>query len=182
MKSHDELTTWYQDNVTNTADSREKAERDRDYYDNKQWTATEQAELKKRKQPIITINRIKPKVDSLIGLEIQSRVDIKAFPRNPDDQQSSEAATDSLRYIADNNDFDQTKTAAAFNMFVEGTMAGIVEVEKTPKGFEIRPRQIPWDRLILDVRATRKNASDARFMGMAIWMDQRCCKGLVSRC
>ena len=171
MKSHDELAQWYQDFVTSTSDSRELAERDRDYVDNKQWTAEEQAILRKRKEPIVTINRIKPKIDSLIGLEVQSRVDVKAFPRTPKDEQSAEAATDSLRYIADNSDFDQVKTDAAYNLFIEGTCGGVVEVEKTSRGFEVRPHHIPWDRLIIDPRSCRKDGKDARWMGMAIWMD-----------
>lgn len=170
MKTLDDLTKWYQDFVLQTANSREEAERDRDYYDNKQWTSEEITALNKRKQPVVTINRIKPKIDSLIGLEIRNRVDIKAFPRTPTDEGAAEATTDALKYVADNTDFDQVKTEAAYNMFIEGTMAGIPEVVKTAKGFEVENRHIPWDRLIYDFRSTKKDYTDARFMGMAVWM------------
>ena len=171
MRSHEDVKKWYLDTVSQTTESRAQCERDRDYYDNKQWTDAEVTELKKRKQPVITVNRIKPKIDALIGLEISSRVDIKAFPRTPNDEESADAATDSLRYVADNSDFDQVKTDAAYNLFIEGTMAGIVEVEQTAKGFEIKPRHIPWDRFFIDKYATRKDGRDAKFMGQAIWMD-----------
>lgn len=178
MKSHDEVKQWYLDAVNQSQDSRAAAERDLDYYHNKQWTASEEAELKKRKQPVVTINRIKPKVDALIGMEIQSRVDIKAFPRNPNDEQSSEAVTDSLRYIADNSDFDQVKSDSAFDLFVPGTMLGIVEVEKTARGFDVMPRQIPWDRGFIDPHSCRKDGKDAKYMGQAIWMDAEDAKEL----
>lgn len=162
---------WYLDAVTQSQDSRTHAERDRDYYDNKQWTSAEIAELNKRKQPVITINRIKPKVDAIIGMEISGRVDIKAFPRTPKDEESAEAATDALRYVADNSDFNQVKSDGAFNLFIEGEMAGIVEVEKKGNTFEIMPRYIPWDRFFKDPHSGRKDGKDAKYMGQAIWMD-----------
>lgn len=178
MKSHDDLKQWYLDTLTHTQDNRALCERDRDYYDNKQWTSDEENELKKRKQPVITVNRIKPKIDSIIGLEIRSRVDIKAFPRTPNDEAGAEAATDSLRYIADNKDFDQIKTEVAEDLFIEGTAAAIVEVEKTKKGYEVCPRVIPWDRFFIDPHSVRKDGKDALFMGQAIWLEEDVAKAM----
>lgn len=171
MIEFEQLKKWYLSAIDESQGNRALCERDRDYYDNKQWTGEEIKELEKRKQPVVTLNRIKPKVDSLIGIEIQSRVDPKAYPREPDSEDSAEAATDALRYVADNADFDQVKTDAAYNLFIEGTCAAIVEVEKTAKGFEIFPRHIPWDRFFKDMHSNRKDGKDAKFMGQAIWMD-----------
>jgi hypothetical protein len=173
MTEFSDVKQWYLDTVNATVDARQKCERDRDYYDNKQLTSEEEAELKKRKQPIVISNRIKTKIDATLGLEIRSRVDIKAFPRTPKDEESAEAATDSLRYVADNSDFDQVKTDTAFNILVEGTGASICEVERTKKGFEIMPRHIPWDRFFIDPHSSRKDGKDAKFMGQAIWMDEQ---------
>jgi hypothetical protein len=83
-----------------TREARTKAERDRDYYDEKQWTADEIATLDARGQPAITFNRIKRKVNSMTGLEKQTRKDPKAFPRNPDDEQAASAATDACAMCA----------------------------------------------------------------------------------
>ena len=181
MRTHDDTKQWYLDAVNQTVDSRKECELDRDYYDNIQHTSEEISELNKRKQPPVTDNRIKPKTDTFIGTEINSRVDIKAFPRNPGDEQSGEAVTDALRYVADNSDFDQTKTDAAYNLCIEGTMAGIVEVEKTPKGFDVMPRHIPWDRFFIDPHSSRKDGKDAKFMGQAIWMDLEDAKELFPK-
>lgn len=172
MKELEDAKQWYLDSVNATVDARPKAERDRDYVDLKQWTAEEEAELKRRKQPITVSPEIKENIETIIGLEIQNRTDIKAFPRNPGDEDAAEAATDALRYIADNTDFDQTKTSCAFNLLVEGTMAGIVEVKKTKKGFEVSPGHIPWDRFFIDQHASRKDGKDAKHMGQAIWLDK----------
>ena len=172
MKSHEDVKQWYLDTLEHTQSNRALCERDRDYYDGKQLTEAERRELKKRGQPPVVSNRIKPKIDSMLGLEIRSRTDIKAFPRTPNDEQGAEAATDSLRYVADNKDFDQIKTQAAENIFIEGTAAAIVEVEKTKRGFEVCPRSIPWDRFFIDTHSTRKDGKDALFMGQAIWMEE----------
>ena len=171
MIEFERLKNWYLDTITESVTNRELCERDRDYYDNKQWTSEERSALEKRGQPVVTLNRIKPKVDSLIGLEIQSRVDAKAYPREPNSEDAAEAATDALRYVSDNADFDSVKTEAAYNLFIEGTCAAIVEVDKTVKGFEIFPRHIPWDRFFKDPHSSRKDGKDAKFMGQAIWMD-----------
>ncbi len=45
-----------------TNESRTLSERCRDYYDGYQWTEDEREALRARKQPCITNNRIKPKV------------------------------------------------------------------------------------------------------------------------
>jgi hypothetical protein len=172
MKEHEELKRWYLDAVDATVDSRALSERDRDYVDLKQWTAEEEKELKARKQPITVSAELKENIETIIGVEIQSRVDIKAYPRNPDDEETAEAATDSLRYIADNSDFDQTKTECAYNLLVEGTMAAITEVKQTKSGFDIIPSQIPWDRFFIDAHSSKKDGKDAKFMGQAIWVDK----------
>jgi len=171
MIDFERLKTWYLDTINESVTNRQLCERDRDYYDNNQWTPKERSVIENRGQPVITNNKIKPKVDALIGLEIQSRVDAKAYPREPNSEDAAEAATDALRYVTDNADFNKTKTEAAYNLFIEGTCAAIVEVDKTVKGFEIFPRHIPWDRFFKDPHSSRKDGKDAKFMGQAIWMD-----------
>ena len=77
------LVGYYENFVDHTEDARQLSERDRDYYDGKQWTDEEIETLQKRGQPAIVVNRIKPKVDFLLGVERQQRTMPKAFPRTP---------------------------------------------------------------------------------------------------
>ncbi len=72
-----------------------------DYYDSDQFTADELGKLNARGQPAIVINRIKPAINGMIGVTEKGRSDPKAWPRNPGDADSADAATDVLRYIAD---------------------------------------------------------------------------------
>lgn len=103
-----------------TYDARKRSERDRDYYDGQQWTRAELDTLAKRGQPALTVNYVKRKVEYLRGFERRMRSDPKAFPRTPHEDQLAEAATDSLRYVADQNDFDVTRSDVYEDMLIEG--------------------------------------------------------------
>ena len=61
----------------------------------------ELAELRKRGQPPVIDNRIKTKIDYLVGLEKQQRVKPKAFPRTPQHEDDADGATEALRYVAE---------------------------------------------------------------------------------
>lgn len=168
----DTLKDWYKAAVEQSYNARLESENDRDFYDGKQWTSEELKELKKRRQPAVVENLIKPQIDTLIGLEITSRTDIKGFPRNPQDDKAAEAATDALRFIADKNDFDQIKTDVAENVFIEGYAAGITEVVPKGNGFEVVTNHIHFDRYFIDPHSMRKDGKDKKYDGMAIWMDR----------
>src|SRR4051812_32476496 len=73
----------------NTRASRALSEKCRDYYDGKQWTDTEEKTLKKRGQPCITDNKIRDKVDTLLGMEKQMRTDPKAYPRTEKEEEAA---------------------------------------------------------------------------------------------
>ena len=154
-----------------TQESREKAERDRDYYDEKQWTAEEKSALEKRGQPAVTYNRIKRKVNAMLGLERQTRKDPKAFPRNPQDEGAAQAATDALRYVCDDSRWDEKRSAAAKNLAIEGTCAIMVGVKRSRDGIDPDIRPISWDRLYHDPHSVEFDFADASFMGVVIWMD-----------
>jgi len=144
-----------------TRDARLLAERDRDYYDEKQWTSEEITALKQRGQPVVVFNRIKRKVNAMQGLEKQSRKDPRAFPRNPSDEDSARAATDALRFVCDQSDWDSHRSEAAFHIAVEGTGAIFVGFGAGKDGQDPSVRNIPWDRLYWDPHSTSALASDS---------------------
>jgi len=154
-----------------TQESRKLAERDRDYYDEKQWTADEKAALEKRGQPAVTFNRIKRKVNSMTGLEKQSRKDPKAFPRNPDDEDAARAATDAIRFVCDRSRWDDKRSQAAKELAIEGTCAVMVGVTQTKDGIDPDIRRIAWDRFYYDPHSGEFDFADAKFMGVVVWMD-----------
>lgn len=161
----------FEDAESATRDARIKAQRDRDYYDEKQWTADEVATLELRGQPAITVNRIKRKVNAMMGLEKQTRKDPKAFPRNPDDEQAAKAATDALRYVIEDSRWDDKRSQAGKELAIEGTCAIMVGVKRTRAGIDPDVRRIAWDRFYYDPASSEFDFADAAFMGVVVWMD-----------
>ena len=167
------LVSWVEEAEETTDAARKAAERDRDYYDGKQLTASEKAELRKRGQPDIIINRIKPKVDYLMGFEAANRTDPRAFPRTPQDEDASEAATDALRFIKDRTELDQSFSNVWQNMLIDGYGGLELVIEPGPNGTsEIAVKQWEWDRLFYDPHSRKLDFSDARYLGGYVWMDE----------
>ena len=161
----------FEESEEQTQDARQKAERDRDYYDEKQWTADEKAKLENRGQPAITYNRVKRKVNAMMGLEKQTRKDPKAFPRNPDDEAAASAATDALRYVCEDSRWDDKRSLAAKELAVEGTCAVMVGVRQSKGGIDPDIRRVPWDRFYYDPHSSEFDFADAAYKGVVIWMD-----------
>lgn len=166
------LVQWFEDAEESSNAARAASERDRDYYDNKQLTAAELAELKKRGQPDIIINRIQTKVNYLLGYEASQRTDPRAFPRTPQDEDAAAACTDALRYIKDKSDLGQTFSMCWENQLIEGFCAAEIIIEPSAEGdAEIRVEHWPWDRLFYDPHARYADFRDARYKGGVVWMD-----------
>jgi hypothetical protein len=167
------LVQWHEAADQSTSDARLESERDRDYYDGKQWTDEEVAKLTKRKQPVVTINRIKPKVDFLKGQEQQRRMMPRAFPRNPADEESASAATDAIRFVLDQSKWDRERSGCFDNHAIEGACGVDVMVYQKPDGeYCIESKQIMWDRMWWDPHSRMRDFSDAKYKGQFVWMDE----------
>lgn len=154
------------------ANARKLAHRDRDWHDNfndSQWSGQEKAVLEKRRQPIVTSNRIKRKVGMLCGLEQRQRSDPAAFPRKPNDEVSADIATDVLDYIETDTRFDNTASQSFRDLAIEGIEACEVIVEAPDK---IRINILQYDGFFYDPRSKKRDFSDARYLGYQDWFDE----------
>lgn len=170
---HETLVQWFEDSEEATLDSRTLSERDRDYVDNKQFTAAELKALEKRGQPAIIINRIKSKHQYLMGYEATQRTQPRGFPRTPNDEDAADACSDALRYVGDKADAAQRFSQVWDNMLVEGY--GGVEVKVTPDGKgggDIEILQAHWDRSFYDPHSREHDFEDARYKGLVVWLDE----------
>jgi len=169
------LVRYFEEAEAGTRRARELSERDRDYHDNfddNQWTAAEKAALRKRGQPITTSNHIKRKIATLKGAEMRTRTDPKAFPRNPQDEESAEVATMALRFIGDQNNYNSLRSKVYENMLVEGTGGIDVIAEPAPNGKKrVKFIRVPWDRLGADPHSAAEDFSDAKYRFIVIWRD-----------
>jgi hypothetical protein len=138
-----------------------------DYYDSDQLTPAERAALLRRRQPPIVVNRVKPAINGIVGVAERSRSDPRAWPRNPGETDTADAATDILRYICDFNRFKSLKRDCFLDMLVPRTMAALMGVDDD---LNVTITQIRWEEFFGDPRARRRDFKDARFLGVAKWM------------
>ncbi len=163
--------SMFEEAEDSTYEARLNSERDRDYYDGLQLSQEEVNELRRRGQPPIVINRVRRKVNFLKGLEVQRRVDPRAFPRTPAHEIDAEGATSALRFVASNTNFDKIRTAVWAHMLVEG-YGGVEILHEEARGqVEIVANLYSWDRLFYDPHSSELDFSDARYIGSVAWMD-----------
>lgn len=171
-----DLVRMFEESEDATYTARKDSERDRDYVDNKQLTSKELAALEKRGQPPVIDNRIKTKIDYLVGLEKQQRVKPKAFPRTPKHEADADGATEALRYVVEEQDYESKRSAVWRNVLVEGAGGVGVSVKQAVDyqgrpGIEIELRKIAWDRMFADPHSSELDYSDAGYKGVVVWMD-----------
>ena len=167
----DKLVEYVNSSDDATLESRELSEKCRRYYDSEQWSADEVAKLNKQKQAATVINRIKPKMDGLMGMEKANRTTVKTFARTPKHEKASVACTESIRFVLQDNFYHQLRSSAWENALIEGTCGVEVVVEPKDRENRITIRHLMWDRLIYDPHSRRKDFSDARYLGQVVWMD-----------
>ena len=168
----DKLLKWYDDADEASLDSRENSERDRDYYDGYQWTDDEIETMTKRGQPPIVVNRIRRKINYVLGYEQRLRTDPRAMPRTPKHEEAAKAATDALRYIVETNRFDRLKSSVFANMVVEGFGGCEISLKQSRNGIDIILKHVHWDRLFYDPHSRERDFSDARYVGTVTWIDE----------
>lgn len=152
----------------------------RHYYHGDQLTAEQLRVLDRRKQPATIRNKIDRKVNAVVGLVERLRQDPKAYPRTPEEEErgGAEVATASIRYVLDtpNEDDDDWATSAAEGAR-NGSVNGIFGIELSLITGDNGDPDISYalvdnDAFFYDPRSVRFSFSDARFMGVAKWVDE----------
>jgi hypothetical protein len=139
------------------------------YYDGDQFTDNERRILEARGQPALVFNHVKPAVNAIIGIVERGRTDPKGWGRTPQDQEAAEVATDGLRYVSDVTRFNATARECLQDFLIWGVVAGINEINE---GQEPGIRRIRPEEFFYDPYSRDRDFSDARYMGIAKWMDE----------
>lgn len=167
-----DLVRMFEESEESSFDARAASERDRDYHDNIQLTAKELKTLEKRGQPPYIDNRIKTKVDYLVGLEKQQRINPKALPRTPMHDEDADSASQALNYVADKEKFDYKRSQAWRNLLIEGAAGFCVTVKPAQYGgLDVCVYRVAWDRMFWDPHSAEPDFSDASYLGTVQWMD-----------
>lgn len=141
------------------------------YYSGVQYSREEALTLAKRNQPQITFNRVSRKIDGVVGTVRKLRTDPKAFPRQAEQDDAAELATQTVRYVCDEADFENLESDACL-------YAGIIGYAGVELSLEQGDHQDPDVTLLpvdsrtffYDPRSFQSDFSDARFMGTYKWV------------
>lgn len=158
---------WFRAYEQNKSDEMKEAREARQYYHDKQWTEEEEKKLNARGQQATTRNRIKRKVDFLVGIEQRLRRDPKAYPRTPQHEKDADTATSGLRYVCDTYGWSSVSSDGMHNGLVSGIGVAFIGIE----GRDPSLRDVSVDRFFYDPRSIKPDFSDARFMGLHLWFD-----------
>src|SRR5260370_30837897 len=128
--------------------------------------------VRSRRERIITLNRTGRKIDQIDGLVQRIRNDTKAYPRNPKNADGAEIATQSVRAVFEQSDWEFLDAYCATQAGIEGV--GGIEI-KLVDGDQQDPDValdfIFGDDFFYDPRSYKPDFSDSRYMGIAKWLD-----------
>lgn len=143
----------------------------RRYYNSKQWTAEERKKLERRGQAPVFDNRIGRKIDFLVGVEQRMRRDPKAYPRGPNDEKSADVATAGMRFACEINRWESIASEVMTDGLIDGIGIGFIGVKQGAMGLDPEIKHVSRYRFFYDSRSTKPDFSDARYMGLHLWMD-----------
>jgi hypothetical protein len=150
----------------------EEQKQSRHYRHGAQWTPDEIRRLRERRQPIITFNTSGRQINKIVGLVQRLRQDPKAYPRNPKNAAGAEIATQCVRSVLQGSDWEFLDSFCADQAATEG-IAGVELklIDGDHDDPDVGMDFVFGDDFFYDPRSFKPDFSDARYMGIAKWLD-----------
>jgi hypothetical protein len=130
-----------------------------------QYDEKDRARLKELMRPCLSFNRIGPVIDSVSGMEVNNRQEVRYIPRTLGDVKVNEQLTDGAAWVRDECDAEDEESDA----FIDLLIAGIgwtetrIEYETDPDGM-IRIERVDPFEMYWDPSARRRNLDDSRYL------------------
>lgn len=141
------------------------------FYDGDQLDADEKSELQKRGQPEVVINLIKPRIDGVVGSFLANRVMMRARDKGSGDFEKAKYITEALRYIEDQNRFDEAEFRVAEDLFISGMGWYKEHLEFDFMEPEIRISYRSNNDVIVDRQCRRRDLKDAKRLYETVWVE-----------
>ena len=129
----------YSQYIANKSQEIEEQKNARRYYHGVQHTSEIVRELNKRKQPIVTFNRIARKLNGVVGTIDRLKQDPKAYPRTPQDADKAELGTAIIRYALDSENWNAKSPEVALDCSIEGLSGISIRLEEKQRETSAQP-------------------------------------------
>jgi hypothetical protein len=137
-------------------------------YEGDQWLEEDIERQLANGMPCIAINRVKPVIQSIVGFEIQNRLNVKYIPRLNNNQQNgfNDVLNNAVKYIEQKTNADLEYTLAFQDMLICGVGATdtLMDYSKPPYDGEFKVERVMPAFLFWDPASRRKNKTDSDYV------------------
>ena len=150
-----------------------------EYLDGEQWSEGERYAIESRGQQPTVINTVLPTVDMVCAVASQQQADIQVIGRESSDENLATLLTGLLKHVLDNCHYDYQEKIGIRESYIGGRSWFEVGIFTDERGKDlIKVDHIPWENVYLDPFSRKPDASDARFIIKAKWLDRDVVKSL----
>lgn len=156
----------FHDSVEAFSPLHKEMKKDFEFAHGEQWDSRDKQILEERWIKPLTINKIKPNVRLLSGIERQSRSDIVAFPEGAEDTIVSEIATRLIKNISKRADSDRKLSSVFKNGTIEGMrfIEPYIDYSNDIINGELKLREVVGSRIFLDPDFSEYDLSDCGYL------------------
>lgn len=157
----------------------EEAQVDYKFYAGEQDSEAVLAELARQKRPNTTFNEIKTKIDTLIGIASQVRLDPTILPREDTDGQIAEVMSATFKFYRDKLRLEDLESNCFEHAVKSGrSLQGFFIDVSNPFKPKIKSKRVHGSRFFLDPEGTELDFSDHRYLFVDNWIEEDEIRGL----
>ncbi len=162
----DQLQTfqqWFRRARDKTFKWRTEARECYDFRDGRQWDEADSAKLQLENRPCVTFNRVASVIDSVAGLEISNRQEVRFIPRQLGASGVNDLLTDAGKWVRDECNAEDEESDCFSDLIIcgVGCTETRIDYDEDPDGKLIIDRVDPLE-MYWDASATKRNMNDAR--------------------